>query len=641
MSASMASSPGRESDLLNCHFSVNQQALISAIKPIMSELAQEWGYEPRLAALEKSLGLLQKELALKAEAAGLQGMRKELEEQRQQIQQKASQAALATAQAQLRSLEATLAWKADQSVLEEHLRSIEVATKLADSKADQSGLNRALAVMQKVQNQAAQLEKSAQDLQGRMQKLEMHNLPGHVQRMSEQVGKSRNQLLKFQEQLSSKVDARDVEALSNLTKELQTTVALKVGPQSLQEVRSGLRDLQLRLDLKVDTPVLEELRSGLNKVQSQLTQKADAQELREATSNMQSLRANMDGKVDFALLSELRLKLQSIESTMDKKTDCKDIPDLSWLKDCLAQKAEKRQAAELSSALERLQQELHFSLENERVTFKRDLEARVAKMGQFERDLQHVMTCVEGMTVKVDSMPASPRLDIASPRGSSPCPSPSREVNRTDHLEDGLRQVAQALESKVDREELEDQLALAASFAEQQQAMSRKLTELEGQVQSASSALLQKADRSEIEELLSAAAEAAAEGISGSIQDTSLPGAGLEGAPLPSVGPPAKLECSDTAIPELDQNQGGLSLYDAPAQSERVMAQSTPSEGSLTTPRMKGSASAPSSQLTSSIASSLNRARSGNLGRGYQSATLTGLPPYPAKGPRVSKTGWR
>ncbi|CAJ1344654.1 unnamed protein product [Effrenium voratum] len=191
-----------------------------------------------------------------------------------------------------------------------------------------------------------------------------------------------------------------------------------------------------------------------------------------------------------------------------------------------------------------------------------------------------------------------------------------------------------------------DQLALAASFAEQQQAMSRKLTELEGQVQSASSALLQKADRSEIEELLSAAAEAAAEGISGSIQDTSLPGAGLEGAPLPSaqhseVGPPAKLECSDTAIPELDQNQGGLSLYDAPAQSERVMAQSTPSEGSLTTPRMKGSASAPSSQLTSSIASSLNRARSGNLGRGYQSATLTGLPPYPAKGPRVSKTGWR
>lgn len=59
--------------------------------------------------------------------------------------------------------------------------------------AEQSSLNRVLALAQKLQGQAllvarslarlreaSQTEKLVQEMQGRLQKLEMHNLPNHV-----------------------------------------------------------------------------------------------------------------------------------------------------------------------------------------------------------------------------------------------------------------------------------------------------------------------------------------------------------------------------------------------------------------------------------------------------------------------------
>ncbi|CAK9084250.1 Fucoxanthin-chlorophyll a-c binding protein F [Durusdinium trenchii] len=479
------------SDLVNCHFSVNQQALMSVIKPMMSELAQEWGYESRLSTLEKTQVMLQKEVALKAEAAGIQSMRKEMQEQRQQLMQKASQSALATMQAQLRSLESTISWKADQSALEEHVRSVEIACKQGETKADQSSLNRVLASTSKLQGQVSQMEKAVQESQGRLQRLEMHNLPGHAQRMSEHLSKSRSQFQKLHDILSSKVDVRDLEALANATKELQTAVALKVGPQPLQEIRSILRDMQLKLDLKVDVPVAEDLQAALNRVQSQLTQKAPAQEFREAASSIHSLRANLDGKVDFALLSELRVKVQVLEQSLEKKTETKDIPDLSGLKEAMNQKAERRQVTELSGMVERLQQELHFSLENDRAAFRRDLEARVEKMDQLERDLQNAMVCVESLTSKVDATPrladASSPKGTASPtseRGSSPAsPRPSGE----------LREVMKALDGKADRSEIQE---LSATLAEQQQAAEaavRQVSDLELQLRSARAARVRRA----------------------------------------------------------------------------------------------------------------------------------------------------
>lgn len=636
---------------------------MSVIKPMMSELAQEWGYESRLSSLEKSQGMLQKEVALKAEAGGIQGMRKELQEQRQQLQQKANQSALATMQAQLRSVESTVSWKADQSALEEVTRSAEIATKHAETKADQSGLNRVLAAAQKLQTQVLQMEKLVQESQGRIQKLEMHNLPGHAQRVSDQLGKTRAQLQKIHDVLATKVDARDLEALANATKELQTAVALKVGPQSLHEIRSMLRDMQLKLDLKVDAPVAEDLQAGLNRLQSQLTQKAQAQELREAASTIQSLRANLDGKVDFALLSDIRVKVQTLETCLDKKTDSKDIQELGWLKETVVQKAERRQVSELSSAVERLQQELHFSLENDRAAFRRELEARVEKMDQLERDIQNAMACVEGLTAKVDATPrpaditsprgtASPRG--SSPRGSSPPPEKSEKVSAfaaVERLETNLRQAMHLLDGKVDRSELED-LVLASSVAEQQQATVSKVADLEGQLQTATDSLRRKVDRREIEELLNAAAEAAAEGISGSMHD------GMSGSdPLLLTEP---VQAFPTQSPE--PNVSGVSeeaqsLKDAPTQhAEKIaIASNSQNDGSSnshttnsanTTPRMKGSASAPSSSHLLGLSAPIARhTRSGSVGlRGGKAKKpsinrVTGLPTYPAKTSKMS--GWR
>ncbi|CAK8999875.1 unnamed protein product [Durusdinium trenchii] len=299
------------------------------------------------------------------------------------------------------------------------------------------------------------------------------------------------QFQKLHDILSSKVDVRDLEALANATKELQTAVALKVGPQPLQEIRSILRDMQLKLDLKVDVPVAEDLQAALNRVQSQLTQKAPAQEFREAASSIHSLRANLDGKVDFALLSELRVKVQVLEQSLEKKTETKDIPDLSGLKEAMNQKAERRQVTELFGMVERLQQELHFSLENDRAAFRRDLEARVEKMDQLERDLQNAMVCVESLTSKVDATPrladASSPKGTASPtseRGSSPAsPRPSGE----------LREVMKALDGKADRSEIQE---LSATLAEQQQAAEaavRQVSDLELQLRSARAARVRRA----------------------------------------------------------------------------------------------------------------------------------------------------
>lgn len=634
------------SDLVNCHFSVNQQALMSVIKPMMSELAQEWGYESRLSTLEKTQVMLQKEVALKAEAAGIQSMRKEMQEQRQQLMQKASQSALATMQAQLRGLESTISWKADQSALEEHVRSVEIACKQGETKADQSSLNRVLASTSKLQGQVSQMEKAVQESQGRLQRLEMHNLPGHAQRMSEHLSKSRSQFQKLHDILSSKVDVRDLEALANATKELQTAVALKVGPQPLQEIRSILRDMQLKLDLKVDVPVAEDLQAALNRVQSQLTQKAPAQEFREAASSIHSLRANLDGKVDFALLSELRVKVQVLEQSLEKKTETKDIPDLSGLKEAMNQKAERRQVTELSGMVERLQQELHFSLENDRAAFRRDLEARVEKMDQLERDLQNAMVCVESLTSKVDATPrladASSPKGTASPtseRGSSPAsPRPSGE----------LREVMKALDGKADRSEIQE---LSATLAEQQQAAEaavRQVSDLELQLRSAKDSLLRKVDRGEIEELLNAAAEAAAESISGSIPDP-VPGVAPEGEgsdPLILTQPLESLEAFPA--PNLQATASDeVSLKDAPNSEKISLAFQTQRDNSSnsghTTPRMNSSASAPSSRLLALSGAVPCHTRSGSVGtRGSKKSStnrVTGLPAYPAKGTKVS--GWR
>mmetsp|Transcript_31775 Transcript_31775/g.68373 ORF Transcript_31775/g.68373 Transcript_31775/m.68373 type:complete len:656 (+) Transcript_31775:50-2017(+) len=655
----MAANRADPNDLVNCHFSVNQQALISVIKPMMSELAQEWGYESRLSSLEKSQGMLQKEVALKAEAAGIQGMRKELQEHLQQLQQKANQSALATMQAQLRSVESTVSWKADQSALEEVTRSAEIATKHAETKADQSGLNRVLAAAQKLQTQVLQIEKIVQDSQGRIQKLEMHNLPGHAQRVSDQLGKTRAQLQKIHDVLATKVDARDLEALANATKELQTAVALKVGPQSLHEIRSMLRDMQLKLDLKVDAAVAEELQAGLNRLQSQLTQKAQAQELREAASTIQSLRANLDGKVDFALLSDVRVKVQTLETCLDKKTDSKDIQELGWLKETVVQKAERRQVSELSSAVERLQQELHFSLENDRAAFRRELEARVEKMDQLERDIQNAMACVEGLTAKVDATPrpadtTSPR-GTASPRGSSPrgsSPPPEKGAfAAVERLETNLRQAMHLLDGKVDRSEIED-LVLATSVAEQQQATVSKVADLEGQLQTATDSLRRKVDRREIEELLNAAAEAAAEGISGSMHD------GMSGSDPLLLAEPVQAFPAQSPGPNVSGvSEEAQTLKDPPTQHAEKIAQASNSQNdgssnshttnsANTTPRMKGSASAPSSSHLLGLSAPIARhTRSGSVGlRGGKAKKppinrVTGLPTYPAKTSKMG--GWR
>jgi len=585
-------------------------------------------------------------------------MKKELQEQRQLIQQKASQSALATMQAQLRSVESTVSWKADQSALEELTRSTEIATKQAETKADQSGLNRVLAAAQKLQTQVLQMEKLVQESQGRIQKLEMHNLPGHAQRVSEQLGKNRAQLQKIHDVLATKVDARDLEALANATKELQTAVALKVGPQAVQELRSLLRDMQLKLDLKVDTPITEDLQAGLNRLQSQLTQKAQAQELREATSTIQSLRASLDAKVDFALLSDIRVKVQTLETCLDKKTDSKDLQELGLLKESIVQKAERRQVSELSSALERLQQELHFSLENDRVAFRRELEGKVEKIDQLERDIQTAMVCVEGLTAKVDATPChgditSPR-GTASPRGSSlrgSSPQPEKEAFAVERVEANLRQAMQVmdgkLDGKVDRSEIEDQLALAGLVAEQQKVTLNKVADLEGQVRTANESLRRKVERAEIEELLNAAAEAAAEGISGSMQDTGMSGVSTEGSesllftqPLQAFPPEPGVTGGDEVQCPKDPTQHTEKITLASNSQNDGSSNSHTTNSGNTTPRMKGSASAPSSSRLLGLSAPMARhTRSGSKANKPAINRVTGLPTYPAKASNLS--GWR
>ncbi|CAE7544635.1 hira, partial [Symbiodinium sp. CCMP2592] len=571
-------------------------------------------------------------------------------------------------EAQLRSVESTLAWKADQTALEEHMRNAEMTGKIAEGKADQSSVNRALATMQKLQGQVSQLEKLVQEAQGRLQKLEMHNLPGHAQRMSDQLSKTRTQIQKLQEILAAKVDSRDLEALTTATKELQTAVALKVGPQSIQELRGALRDLQLKLDLKVDSPAVDDVRSALHKALSQVAEKADSQDLRETASSIQSLRANIDGKADFAILSELRVRIQALESALVQKTEAKDIPDVASIKDSLASKAEKRQVAEVAAAMERHQQQLHFSLENDRASLRREWEAKVEKMDLLEQNLESVLVVVEGLQQKADATPC--RGELSPCRSDSPPPGPGGEAltAKTDQLEHSIRQVLHSLDSKASREELEEQLALSAELAGQHQAVATKITSLEVDLRSVLDLVKHKVDRGEIEELLSAAAEAAAEGISESLGGPAAPGS----SPEPGSGGGTWKEPVATSAEELPNMDyvrmttngtytSELSLEDAPTSAADKISmvgnnfsaatKSPDSTGSgHTTPRMKGSASAPSAAgLIASLTGSLTRPRSGSLGRSSGGASSSavagavraGASVYPAKGTRVSRSGWR
>jgi len=226
-----------------------------------------------------------------------------------------------------------------------------------------------------------------------------------------------------------------------------------------------------------------------------------------------------------------------------------------------------------------------------------------------------------------------------------------------ERVEANLRQAMQVmdgkLDGKVDRSEIEDQLALAGLVAEQQKATLNKVADLEGQVRTANESLRRKVERAEIEELLNAAAEAAAEGISGSMQDTGMSGVSTEGSesllftqPLQAFPPEPGVTGGDEVQCPKDPTQHTEKITLASNSQNDGSSNSHTTNSGNTTPRMKGSASAPSSSRLLGLSAPIARhTRSGSLGlRGSKANKpainrVTGLPTYPAKASKMS--GWR
>eukprot|EP00930_Biecheleria_cincta_P013281 TRINITY_DN11924_c0_g2_i1.p1 TRINITY_DN11924_c0_g2~~TRINITY_DN11924_c0_g2_i1.p1 ORF type:complete len:651 (-),score=202.16 TRINITY_DN11924_c0_g2_i1:76-2007(-) len=636
--------------LVNCHFSVNQQALATMVRPLVTELMADLGLSERLRATELGLTQLRENIAMKAESAGLEAVLTELHEHRQQLQQKASQATVAATQAQLRSLESTLAWKADQSGVEEQAKAIESANKLAASKADASALNRAVVAAQKLQAQVSANEKQLQEVNVRLQKLEMHNLPVNVQKMSEQSNKSRDKVQRCQELLATKADSDALEALCSQCKELEASLALKAGPQTVQELRSAIRDLQLKVDLKADMPVLEEQRAELRKLVSQISMKAEQQELRQTAVDMCSIRANLDQKVDSPKFGDLRSRLQVLESSLEQKAMQKDILEVTMLKDSLALKADRRQVSELSSQLERLQMEISARLESDRSAWRRDAEASAEKLNHLSQELQQALG---GNSLALREVQASRSSLALSGNGPAEAPavvpqqqatvaafaSVGQELATREVAELGkkLREVMAVMDDKASRPEME--------------ALAQKVQEFRVQLLSALETLPRKVDRAELEELLSAAASAAAVELS---EEAARP-IDLVPSRLPEHDEAAALQAAmvredlgaHTPRPcqiSLDRDIGAADASDG----EQPRMASTRSSGTLSGAlvRSSGALSGARSHATLSPAHSVEAiAMARTKGRRGVAAEVIhdrkGAPVYPAKGTRLAGMGWR
>eukprot|EP00931_Biecheleriopsis_adriatica_P037552 TRINITY_DN21530_c0_g1_i2.p1 TRINITY_DN21530_c0_g1~~TRINITY_DN21530_c0_g1_i2.p1 ORF type:complete len:663 (+),score=211.08 TRINITY_DN21530_c0_g1_i2:37-2025(+) len=655
-------SPREASDVVNCHFSVNQQALTSMMAPILEQLVRERGLEDRMVVLEKLTAQLRESIVQKADAVGLHAVNKELQEQKQQLLQKASQQTVAATQAQLRSLEATLGWKADQSVLDEQAGTMETLNKMITSKADQSAMNRAMAAVQKVQTQVSVSEKMVMEAQGRLQKLEAHNLAGQASRVADQLNKVRSQVQRLQEVQATKADYSFVEALGNVSKELEASMHLKAGPQTIQELRSAIRDLQLKVDLKVDAPVMEEHKQEFRKAVSQLSLKAEQQELRETAASMNTLRVDLDTKVDSPTFGTLRERLQSLEVSLNQKASQKDLSDITLLKDGLGQKADRKQVMDLLSSIEKLQQETSMKLEGERSAARRDAEVRGAQIKQLETGLHQALNAIgelQSQGSKLDDSALTPRS--ASPhfiRSDTSQETSQAVLLKVGQLDNSLREAMQALDGKVERVELEERLALSAeASANEQRAVSSRMQRLDGCVQQVLAAVEKKADRSEIEDLLSAAAEAAAAGISEVTSTEASEPAQTSSAAAQDLRHTESWNSQSSTSPPKSSSSG---LVQGATESADTEALDTPVAlqpcsislvnspvGTPTAPKLKNSASAPGGAASASrVQNALGRAKSsGRVQQGSSpgassAARLPGAPVYPAKGTRLTQFGW-
>mmetsp|Transcript_31384 Transcript_31384/g.56277 ORF Transcript_31384/g.56277 Transcript_31384/m.56277 type:complete len:622 (+) Transcript_31384:139-2004(+) len=615
-------------DIVNCQFSVNQQALTTLVRPLLGEMLREFGFADRLHDVELWMGRIKEGFDLKADLAGIQAISQELHEQKQQIQQKASQATVVATQAHLRSLESALACKAEQSALDAAAKTVEDVHKFVASKADVASVNKALASMHKLQATVVADEKHLQDLAGKMQRLELSNLPQNALRMNEQMVKTREMLKRLQDALTTKADIDSLDGLCTAHNALESVVSSKVGPQTLSELRSAIRDLQLKVDLKADGSVMDEHRAELQRATQQLTEKAAQQELREAQASLHSVRAEMGSKVDLPAFGDVKQRLQALELSVTQKAGHSEMAELVAMRESISSKADRIHLLELTGAIERVQREAQHKAEAAaRGLASTEVDAKLGKVSELERRMSSAIELLERKAAAAEAEEAnsyvarSPK-EAASPQGPSSLEMESKMADIRDalgQLDGCLQSVLQKLDSKADRAEIHAHSA-APQEGEQQrdysEAFSAQIAKLEGGLKAAIESLMQKADRAEIEELLSSAAEAAAAEVNEWGQKK-IPEPVI--SIIPKVG--VFLQSASQASTQLPD-----SIQDTRPKLPRAQSANPSSQGSLTALNSSSSPVTDALQRIPSKASSRGSSRS-------SSVTPTAYP-YPAKGMR-------
>eukprot|EP00933_Yihiella_yeosuensis_P023245 TRINITY_DN18118_c0_g4_i1.p1 TRINITY_DN18118_c0_g4~~TRINITY_DN18118_c0_g4_i1.p1 ORF type:complete len:754 (-),score=176.99 TRINITY_DN18118_c0_g4_i1:158-2419(-) len=556
-------------DLVNCQFTVNEQVLKQTVKSLFAEMVREYGLEDLVHGCE--VAHLKDTLHTKADAGGLKVLTADVAEQKQQIQQKASQATVAATQAQLRGIESTVGWKADQTAVDEITAKHEILASAVSAKVNLSDFNRISATANKLSQQVLQQDKMIQDLAGRLQKLEMHNLPSTAARMADQSKFMKAQLKQVQEDIARKAESSAVEEMMLSLRELDSNCSIKAGPGQIQELKSAIRDLQLKIDLKADTPSVEEQRAELSRVSQQVLTKADQQDLREVGAGLNTLRSDIDSKAAGHVTGDLRTRIQALESCLESKASTKELAELVSLREGLAQKADRRLVNELSSSVDRFQREATIKAEMAaRNMSRRESEARDERLDQLELSLQNVLqvlaatreetaetgesTCLPSLAAPIEDKVLSSKMEQLDSRLQSVLELMELKANRAD-VEDFLKdKLSAATENAVENQTTAEAMANETLQAmanetlqrcnQETRAMGLKIEELDSRIQSALDSLKSKADKSDIEEMLTTAASSAMS----EINKQPLPSEGITTWSRHSTGNESSRPCSKTRV---------------------------------------------------------------------------------------------
>lgn len=345
--------------LVNCRFSVNEDKLLSMVRPMLAEMLQEKKLEERLTVIEEGESNLRIAVEQKADSRSLKDLMTAIDENARLIHQKTDQRLFNDVKSAVAILEKVIVTKSDQTALDELSSSLQRVVQTVGQKADLSYVNRTNAALQKLTQTTAQHERQIAGLTSAKEAMDAQHIPQNLMRTKDALSRTSNSLKTLQDAVATKAERTEIDAVMSLVKDLDCNLSWKASQQSIVDLSTSIHDLEQQLSLKADNLGLEEARADLQRTRQNVALKTDQQQFHELAVSLQSISRLVGQKLDSACMNDAKSRLQALEAATENKASRQDVGDLivevSRLREALsAQKIDSRKLIELEEAADKL-----------------------------------------------------------------------------------------------------------------------------------------------------------------------------------------------------------------------------------------------------------------------------------------------